>query len=86
MATTIKLRLHKSAPNLESVQASPGLSDLPLDPEFGLVPLNPRDSLYAVRTDSVDNLEERRQLNPEILGTYGDVRISSTEAPREVQF
>lgn len=78
MATMIKLRLPTSPRGLASVQALPGLTDLTLDPKFGLVPISPRDSLYVVRTDSVDDLDHRRELSPEIIGIYGDVRISTT--------
>jgi hypothetical protein len=77
MATMIKLRLSTPAPDLAGVQALPGLADLKLDPRFGLVCINPRESLYTVRTDFVDNLDRRRALSPEIIGAYGDVRISS---------
>jgi hypothetical protein len=78
MAVMIELRLPGPTMDFESVQALPGLADLPLDPRFGLVPIDPRDSLYAVRTDSLDNLDRRRRLSPEIIQAYGDVRISST--------
>lgn len=78
MATMIKLKLPESKRDLADVQALPGLADLPLDTRFGLVPINPRESLYVVRTDSVDDLDRRRELTPEILGAYGDVRISSS--------
>jgi hypothetical protein len=78
MATMVKLRLPPGAAHLDHVQALPGLADLPLDPKFGVVPINPRESLYVVRTGSVDDLERRRRLSPEILGAYGDVRISTT--------
>ncbi len=78
MAVLIKLRLPASMKDLASVQALPGLVDLTLDPEFGLVPISPRDSLYVVRTDFVNDLGRRRQLSPEIIQTYGDIRISST--------
>jgi hypothetical protein len=78
VATMIKLKLPESKRDLASVQALPGLIDLPLDPQFGLVPIDPRESLYVVRTDAVDDLELRRKSTPEILGVYGDVRISSS--------
>jgi hypothetical protein len=78
MAVMIELRLPGPISDFESVQALPGLAGLPLDPRFGLVPIDPRDSLYAVRTDSLDNLDRRRRLSPEIIQAYGDVRISST--------
>ena len=64
--------------DLASVQSLPGLADLPLDAQFGLVPINSRESLYVVRTDSVDDLDRRCELTPEILRAYGDVRISSS--------
>jgi hypothetical protein len=78
MATMIKLHLPGAPANLAQVQKLPGLSDLTLDPHFGLVSLNPRDCLYAVRTDYVDDLDRRRRLSPEIVEAYGDVRISTT--------
>lgn len=78
MSTMIKLKLSASKRDLASVQALPGLADLSLDRQFGLVPINPRESLYVVRTDAVDDLERRRELTPEILEAYGDVRISSS--------
>jgi len=78
VATMIKLKLPDSKRDLASVQSLPGLTDLPLDAQFGLVPINPRESLYVVRTDSVDDLDRRRELTPEILRAYGDVRISSS--------
>jgi len=78
VATMIKLKLPPSTRDLASVQALPGLVDLPLDDQFGLVPINPRESLYVVRTDAVDNLDRRREATPEIIEAYGDVRISSS--------
>jgi hypothetical protein len=77
MAVMIKLRLLGPTRDFESVQALPGLAGLPLDPKFGLVPISPRDSLYVVRTDVVDDLDRRRRLSPEIVQAYEDVRISS---------
>jgi hypothetical protein len=74
----IKLRLPGKVGGLAQVQALPGLADLPLDPRFGLVSIKPSESLYVVRTDSIDDLDRRRRLSPEIVGAYGDVRISST--------
>ena len=78
MSTMIKLRLPELVRDLDSVQALAGLADLKLDSRFGLVPLDPRNSLYAVRTDSVDNLDQRRRLSPEIIEAYGDVKIGTT--------
>ncbi len=78
MATMIKLRLPAGGANLTAVQALPGLADLPLDAKFGVVPISPRESLYVVRTETVDKLDQRRRLSPEILDAYGDVRISTT--------
>jgi hypothetical protein len=78
MTTMIKLRLPTVPRGLEDVQALPGLAGLRLDPKFGVIAINPRDSLYVVRADSVDSIERRRRLSPEILGVYGDVRISPT--------
>jgi hypothetical protein len=71
----IKLRLPGPERDLESVQALPGLANLTLDPGFGLVLISPRESLYVVRTDHVDDLDRRRRLSPEIIEAYGDVRI-----------
>jgi hypothetical protein len=76
MSVMIKLRLPETIRDLADVQALPGLADLSLDRKFGLVPLNPRDSLYAVRTESIDDLEHRRKLSPEIIQAYGDIRIT----------
>jgi len=78
MATLIKLRLPPSRQQLTDVQALPGLVGLHLDPKFGVVCISPRESLCVVRADSVDQLDRRQQLSPEILGVYGDVRISPT--------
>lgn len=78
MSSMIKLRLPKSLCNFESVQKLPGLADLNLDEEYGLVMISPRESLYVIRTDSVDDIARRRELSPEIIGVYGDSRISST--------
>jgi hypothetical protein len=77
MAVMIKLRLPGPTRDFESVQALPGLTGLPLDPSFGLVLISPRDSLYVVRTELIDDLDRRRRLSPEIIEAYGDVRISS---------
>jgi hypothetical protein len=74
----IKLQLTKQAKSLSNVQAMPGLADVPLDERFGLICINPRDELYVVRTNQgIENLNRRRQLSPEILDVYGDVRIST---------
>jgi len=78
MATMIKLHLPPGHADLTKVQSLPGLADLPLDPTFGLVPISPRESLYVVRTDFVDDLDRRRALSPEIIEAYGDIRISTT--------
>ena len=78
MAVMIKLRLTGPTRDFERVQALPGLAGLRLDPRFGLVPIRPRDSLYVVRTDRIDDLDRRRRLSPEIIEAYGDVRVSST--------
>jgi hypothetical protein len=77
MAVMIKLRLPEPLRNLASVQALPGLAGLKLDDSFGLIPLSPRQSLYAVRTDHVDDLDRRRELSPEIMEAYGDIRIGA---------
>jgi len=79
MAVMIKLRLPGSNRDFESVRGLPGLAGLPLDPGFGLVPIRPRDSLYVIRTDHIDDLDRRRRLSPEIIQAYGEVRISSAE-------
>jgi hypothetical protein len=77
MATMIKLRLPGPARDLAAVQALPGLAGLELDPKFGLLNISPRDSLYVVRVAAVDDLDRRRALSPEIVGAYGDIRIST---------
>lgn len=78
MPAMIKLRLPESLNTLENVKNLPGLADLNLDSRFGLVQIDPRESLYVVRTDAVDDVERRRELSPEILDIYGDIRISNT--------
>lgn len=78
MSVMIKLRLPESVRDFASVQALPGLVDLTLDRNFELVPLDPANSIYAVRTDSLDDLARRRKLSPEIIEAYGDVRIGTT--------
>lgn len=78
MATMIKLHLPAGS-SFGSVQQLPGLAALPLDETFGLLPIDPKNALYVVRTsESVGDLEQRQQLSPEILGVYGDVRVSSS--------
>jgi hypothetical protein len=76
--TMIKLRLKPPDANFASVQNLPGLTGLILDPGFGLVPLDPRRGLYAVRVDQMNDLARRREISPEIMESYGDVRISTT--------
>lgn len=79
MATMIKLHLSAPASSFNSVQKLPGLAGLRLDAKFGLLPIDPKQSLYVVRSnEGVGDLDHRRRLSPEIIGIYGDVRISST--------
>jgi hypothetical protein len=42
------------------------------------VGINPKEGLYVVRTDQMNDLEARRRLSPEIIEAYGDIRISTT--------
>lgn len=78
MATMIKLHLPAGS-SFGSVQDLPGLVGLALDETFGLLPIDPKNALYVVRTsESVGDLAQRQRLSPEILGVYGDVRVSST--------
>ena len=79
MAVMIKLRLSDKGSDLDSVRALPGLDGVRLDERYGVVPINPRESLYVVRTDEIDDLDRRKELSPEILGAYGDIRISTTK-------
>ncbi len=81
MAVMIKLKLPEQVHDVEKVQALPGLAGIEIDPEFGLVPIDPRESLYVVRAVSMDDLERRRSLSPEIVGAYGDVKISTAGPP-----
>ncbi len=76
----IKLQLAAPENTFESVKKLPGLADLDLDHGFGLVPLDPRKGLYAIRVADVDDLARRQRVSPEILGGYGDVKISTTDA------
>ena len=83
MAVMIKLRLSDKGNDLDSVRALPGLDGVRLDERYGVVPINPRESLYVVRTDEIDDLDRRKELSPEILGAYGDIRISTTKRDGE---
>jgi hypothetical protein len=78
MAVMIKLHLPGGQATLSAVEGLPGLAGVKLDQRFGVVRIDPTNSLYVARTDTIDNVEERRKLSPEILGVYGDVRISTT--------
>ncbi len=78
MAAMIKLKLTSPAVDLAAVQNLPGLHGLTLDPKFGVIRLDPRKDEYVVRTNEVDNFASRQAESPEILGVYGDVRISTT--------
>lgn len=77
MAVMIKLHLPTQA-NLETVQQLPGLDKVTLDRRFGVVQISPQDGLYVVRTDSVPDVAALKQLCPEVLEVYGDVRIGTT--------
>lgn len=77
MSTMIKLRLSAPA-TLDAIQQLPGLKGVALDSRFGVVPISPKEGLYVVRADAVPDLDSRKQLSPEILEAYGDVRVSST--------
>ena len=79
MAAMIKLQLPDETADFEAVKQLPGLQDVELDHDYGLVCIHPRKQLFVVRAESVSRLEERRQLSPEIVGGYGEVRISTTE-------
>lgn len=78
MATMIKLRLPVARASWDHVRRLPGLAGVRLDERYGLVPINPKESLFVVRADALDDLPKRRELSPEIEGAYGDVRISTT--------
>lgn len=78
MAVMIKLRLPAGVATLDAVQSLAGLKDLSLDSRFGVVGINPKEGLYVVRTESVNDLEARQKLSPEIIEAYGDIRISTT--------
>jgi hypothetical protein len=78
MAVMITLKLPKGARSLDAVQAMPGLKNLVRDSGFGLVRIDPSQGLFAVRTATVDDVDARKALSPEIVGTYGDVRIEAT--------
>ena len=77
MSVMIKLRLPTNATEMETVQNLLGLKDLPLDHQFGVVCISPKNNLYVVRTDTMDDLERRRAMSQEIMDAYGDVRIST---------
>ena len=79
MVAMIKLQLPDETADFEAVQQLPGLQGVNLDCDYGLVCIHPRKQLFVVRAEAVSRLEERRELSPEIVGSYGDVRISTTE-------
>ncbi len=83
MATMIKLELDDETADFEAVKQLPGLKDVDLDRDYGLVCIHPRKQLFVVRAAALKRLEERRQLSPEIVGGYGDVRISTTDRDQE---
>jgi len=76
MAVMIKLKLQAPNPSLQDVLDLPGMRGLQVDEAFGLICISPKDQLYVVRVQAIDNLEGRRKQSPEILGAYGDVRIA----------
>lgn len=76
MSVLIKLRMEDPKANLQQVLALPGIAGLDVDREYGLICINPRDNLYVVRVTQVEDIDRRMKLSPEILGVYGDVRIS----------
>ena len=76
MAVMIKLKLQAPNPSLQDVLDLPGMRGLQVDEAFGLICISPKDQLYVVRVQEIDNLEGRRKQSPEILGAYGDVRIA----------
>ena len=82
MAVMIKLRLSSPSPRLEHVRALPGVAGLDLDQRFGVVCISPKESLYVVRVDAVDNFDGRRKASPELLEVYGDVRIGTFQQPK----
>lgn len=75
----IKLRL-KDAATFAVVQSLPGLKDIELDENYGLVCINPKENLFVVRASAVNRMGERQQISPEILGAYGDTRISTEDS------
>jgi hypothetical protein len=75
----LKLQLPPGEASLARVRALPGLAGLSIDEKFGLVPLDPKRSLYAVRVEAVDDVDRRKRQSPELLGTYGEVRVSQSE-------
>ena len=78
MPAMIKLKLPSTDLTFAEISKLPGLRDLKLDASFGLLMIDPKAFLFVVRAESVDQIEHRRSLSPEILEAYGDVRISTT--------
>lgn len=78
MSVMIKLQLSSSASDFNHVSKLPGLAGLSLDRSYGVVPIDPNASLFIIRADYIDRLDDRRSLSPEILEAYGDIRISTT--------
>lgn len=79
MTALIKLRLPDEAATFNAVQQLPGLKDVDLDVNYGLVCINPKENLFVVRASAINRMEERQKLSPEIIGGFGDIRISATD-------
>jgi hypothetical protein len=82
MAVMIKLKLTSPSPSPDHVRVLPGMAGLDLDQRFGVVCISPKQSLYVIRVEAVDNFESRRRASPELLEVYGDVRIGTTQQPK----
>ena len=78
MPAMIKLKLVSPNPTLEEVLSLPGIAGLDVDKDYGVICISPKERLFVVRVKEVTDLEQRMKASPEILGAYGDVRISTT--------
>lgn len=80
MAVMIHLQLPSDRASFATISQLPGLSGLALDPNYGrtgVVCIDPARGYYIVRAASFDEPERRKALSPEIVETFGDLRIST---------
>ena len=75
MDVMLKLKLPPELQNFQAVQKLDGLADLSMDNHFGLVCIDPKQRLFVVRVCEIDRVDERKNICPHLVDTYGDQRI-----------